>query len=215
MACIYSQIQYGELIALNQISRAVERTPYLWAKLFGATQVMDEARHLEFFSRVLSLFPDKPPIDDRLAAFADSLRSAQSPAELILGTQVLLEGFAHCMFAEGARLGRRASTRAIRMPGTDGAIAFMDVLDRYVGKDETRHVAFGVLYLRHELGRLSPESRRRIERLVDDWSALLDSVVERLGAEVGRLGISSQVLLEQVRRERSVHLRAIGLAGTT
>ena len=120
------------------------------------------------FSRVLSLFPDKPPVDDRLAAFADSLRSAETPAELVLGTQVLLEGFAHCLFAEGARLGRRVTTRAIRMPGTEGAIAFLDALDRYVGKDETRHVASGSSIC----GTSSGAYRRKAVAASNAWSRI-------------------------------------------
>src|SRR6188768_2266571 len=71
MAVVYGQLLFGEVIALHAISRAVDTgLPALWIKLFGATQIMDEARHVEFFSRVTAKLGGPPSALPAIAGVA-------------------------------------------------------------------------------------------------------------------------------------------------
>ena len=48
-----SQFMHGEQGALLCTAKIVETVPWIDAKYYAATQVMDEARHVEVFSRYL------------------------------------------------------------------------------------------------------------------------------------------------------------------
>ena len=211
MATIYTQIQYGEMLALSELARVVHRDPDAWVKLFGATQVMDEARHVELFSRTLAIFPDKAELSQALVFFGERLRAAREPEEVLLGTQVILEGFAQCLFTEGARLGRAAADRASPLGAGDGPLRFLDALERFVGRDESRHVAFGVLLLRQRLPIMPARQRDRLAALAVEWSELLDMVSEHLAPALRSVGVRPQAFAEQVHRSRYLHLRAAGL----
>ena len=50
---LLSQFMHGEQGALLCTARIVETVPWIDAKYYAATQVMDEARHVEVFARYL------------------------------------------------------------------------------------------------------------------------------------------------------------------
>lgn len=213
MADIYTQICHGEVTGLVLTSRAVDRTPHLWAKLFGATQIADEARHIEFFSRVLAELGEVATVNDATASFADSLSSCTEPEEILLGVQVVLETFAQAVFSEGAKLGKQAMSNSIRLPGVEGAAYFLTSLANWVGKDEARHVAFGVAYVRRRWAELSLEKRDKLQRKAEVWMRMLAELNEASTPSMTRLGVNRAALTERVVRACHAHFRQIGLEG--
>src|SRR5262245_40227544 len=73
-----SQFMHGEQLALVTASQLVECAPELEAKYYAATQVFDEARHVEVFARYLreklgtTVFPPAPLVRDILAELIKS-----------------------------------------------------------------------------------------------------------------------------------------------
>ncbi|RME88543.1 MAG: hypothetical protein D6767_09990, partial [Candidatus Hydrogenedentota bacterium] len=66
-AWLLSQLLHGEQGALHVSCQTVEVNPQMQGKLYGATQVMDEARHVEVFYRYLNEKLDKLyTVDDNL-----------------------------------------------------------------------------------------------------------------------------------------------------
>jgi len=53
LAWTLSQFMHGEQGALLATAQIVDATPWIESKFYGATQVMDEARHVEVYSRYL------------------------------------------------------------------------------------------------------------------------------------------------------------------
>ncbi len=89
---LFSQFLHGEQGALTVAARIVESVPDMDAKFYAATQAMDEARHVELFSRFMrekiGLYY---PINDNLAKLlADALSDARWDFPY-LGMQVLIE----------------------------------------------------------------------------------------------------------------------------
>ena len=79
-----SNFMHGEQGALLATAQIVDATPWIEAKFYGATQVMDEARHVEVYSRYLheklgGTYPHQRPPED--AARPD-------PHRLALGHEV-------------------------------------------------------------------------------------------------------------------------------
>ncbi|MCW2896804.1 MAG: aminobenzoate oxygenase, partial [Actinomycetia bacterium] len=90
---LFSQFLHGEQGALTVAARIVESVPDMDSKFYAATQVMDEARHVELFNRFIKekvgLFY---PVNDHLAKLlADALSDSRWDLPY-LGMQVLIEG---------------------------------------------------------------------------------------------------------------------------
>ncbi|MEV0220126.1 ferritin-like domain-containing protein [Streptomyces sp. NPDC050704] len=155
----FSQFLHGEQGAMVCAARIVESVPDLDAKLYSATQTMDEARHAEIYARFLHekiglLYP----VNDNLQALlGDTLRDSRWDMPY-LGMQVLIEGLALAAF------GMIRDTTDKPLPKQILA---------YVMQDEARHVAFGRMALRDYYKQLSDAELREREEFVIDGCYLM------------------------------------------
>jgi 1,2-phenylacetyl-CoA epoxidase catalytic subunit len=148
----FSQFLHGEQGALVCAAKIVQEAPGIDAKFYAATQTMDEARHVEAFSRLLrEKFDLAYPIMPPLKALLDDVVSDGRWDMTFLGMQVLIEGLALAAF----QLFRDESKSTLA-----GAV------NAYVMEDEARHVAFGRLALRDYYPQLTSAERREREEFV-------------------------------------------------
>ena len=141
-----SQFLHGEQGALLCTARLVESVPWIEAKYYGSTQVVDEARHVEAFARYLDeKMPTSYPINENLKSLLDSVLSDERWDLVYLGMQVVIEGLALAAFG--------------MMLGTTQEPLLKNLL-RYVMSDEARHVAFGILSLQEIYADLSADDFR-------------------------------------------------------
>ncbi len=155
----FSQFLHGEQGALVCAAKIVQEVPSIDAKFYAATQAMDEARHVEAFSRLLRekfdlAYPIMPPLKALLEDVVGDSRWDMT----FLGMQVLVEGLALAafqLFRDEAKNTLAASVNA------------------YVMEDEARHVAFGRLALRDYYPELSSAERREREEFVIEASYLM------------------------------------------
>ena len=75
-----SQFLHGEQGALICTAKIVETVPWIDAKYYAATQVVDEARHVEVFSRYLDTKLDGHYTGQPRAAAPDRRRRSPTPA---------------------------------------------------------------------------------------------------------------------------------------
>jgi hypothetical protein len=145
-----SQFMHGEQGALLCTAKIVETVPWIDAKYYAATQVMDEARHVEVFSRYLDeKLSGHYPMNAHLGLLLDDIVSDSRWDMTYLGMQIMVEGLALAAFG------------FIHMMTTE---PLLKKLLRYVMADEARHVAFGVLSLQEYYQQLSAaELRERQE----------------------------------------------------
>jgi hypothetical protein len=142
------QFLHGEQGALLATAQIVEAVPWFEAKQYGATQVMDEARHVEVYRRfVQEKLCHEYPVNAQLKQLLDQILSDSRWDMKFLGMQIVVEGLALAAFG------------TIRDTATN---PLLRDLTAAVMEDESRHVAFGVLSLR-EYCRDLPE-RERLER---------------------------------------------------
>jgi hypothetical protein len=128
-----SQFLHGEQGALICTARIVENVPWIDAKYYAATQVMDEARHVEVFAKYLDTkLSGHYPINAHLRTLLDDIIADDRWDMTYLGMQIMVEGLALAAFG------------FIHMLTTE---PLLKQLLRYVMSDEARHVAFGVLSL--------------------------------------------------------------------
>ena len=170
-----SQFMHGEQGALICTAKIVETVPWIDAKYYASTQVMDEARHVEVFAKYLQ---EKQngfyPINAHLKLLLDDIISDSRWDMTYLGMQIMVEGLALAAFGFMQQM-------------TPDPL--LKQLLRYVMSDEARHVAFGVLSLKEYYTELStPELRERQEfafeaavRMRDRF--LQQEVWERMGVK--------------------------------
>ena len=128
-----SQFMHGEQGALLCTAKIVETVPWIDAKYYAATQVMDEARHVEVFSRYLDTkLSGHYAMNGHLGLLLDNIVEDSRWDMTYLGMQIMVEGLALAAFG------------FMHQMSTD---PLLKKLLRYVMADEARHVAFGVLSL--------------------------------------------------------------------
>ena len=119
------------------------------AKFYAATQVMDEARHVETYKRLIhEKFKAAYPITDSLKNLLEQTLSDRRWDMTYLGMQVLIEGLALAAFQ------RIRDTAKNNLAGAVNA---------YVMQDEARHVTFGRMALREYYPHLSDAERAERE----------------------------------------------------
>jgi hypothetical protein len=147
-----SQFMHGEQGALMAAARIVQTVPDLDAKFYAATQVMDEARHVEAYARLLhEKLGIAYPITPGLKALLEVVLTDRRWDMTYLGMQVLIEGLALAAFQ---RIRDQAQNRLAAS------------VNAYVMQDEARHVAFGRLALRDYYPQLSEAERDEREEFV-------------------------------------------------
>ena len=128
-----SQFMHGEQGALVCTAKVVASVPWIDAKCYGSTQVMDEARHVEVFAKYLDeKLSGHYPINAHLRLLLDDIIADSRWDITFLGMQIMVEGLALAAFGFMHALTREP---------------LLKQLLRYVMSDEARHVAFGVLAL--------------------------------------------------------------------
>lgn len=148
-----SQFLHGEQGALFAAAQVTEAVQFFDGKLYGATQVMDEARHVEVFHRYLDTKLEKLyQINDNLFVIIDALMSDSRWDMKFLGMQIMVEGLALGAFGTLYKITREP---------------LLKELLKNVIQDEARHVHYGVLALREHIAHHLDESERR-ER--EDWA---------------------------------------------
>src|SRR5579863_4492364 len=149
-----SQFMHGEQGALIATAKIVQTVPDLDAKFYAATQVMDEARHVEAYSRLLhEKFEMAYPITHGLKSLLESGLSDSRWDMTYLTMQILIEGLALAAF------------QRIRDQSQNPLAA---AVNAYVMQDEARHVAFGRLALRDYYPQLTDAERDEREEFVVD-----------------------------------------------
>jgi hypothetical protein len=136
-----SQFMHGEQGALICTAKIVETVPWIDAKYYASTQVMDEARHVEVFARYLDdKLSGHYPINAHLKLLLDDIVNDSRWDMTYLGMQIMVEGLALAAFGFIHQL----TTEPL-----------LKQLLRYVMSDEARHVAFGVLSLKEYYAELT------------------------------------------------------------
>ncbi len=160
------QFLHGEQGALLATAQIVDTVPWYEAKQYGATQVMDEARHVEVYRRfVQEKLEHEYPVNPQLKQLLDLILSDSRWDIKFLGMQIMVEGLALAAFGT--------------MRDTTNNALLRD-LTAAVMEDESRHVAFGVLSLREFCQTVTEKERQEREDFVYEAAVLMrDRILNR------------------------------------
>jgi 1,2-phenylacetyl-CoA epoxidase catalytic subunit len=189
-----SQFLHGEQGALICASKIVPAVPDMDCKFYAATQVMDEARHVETYSRYLREKMEMAyPVNPHLKSLLNDVVAESRWDMICLGMQVMIEGLALAAFALIRDFSEEPLAKA---------------LNTYVMQDEARHVAFGRLSLREFYPQLTDAERQEREEFVVYASYLMrdrfmaEEVWEHLGLPVDEClkYVDSSEMMQEFRK---------------
>jgi len=158
---LLSQLLHGEQAALQLCGQLVNICDKMDQKWYAASQVIDEARHIEVLSKFLTRKMNGIyPVGGTLKYLLDQLLEVQGVQKKTLGMQTLFEGTA---------------VGIMDLMRTMSRNAFVSEMIKRVEQDEARHAAFGVLTMRRVVKEASEAERNEME----DWAF---SILETLNA---------------------------------
>jgi hypothetical protein len=152
----------------------VNTVPWTEAKFYAASQVADEARHVEAYRRYLTeKLPISYPVNPHLHELLDQIIREPRFDMTYLGMQIMVEGLALAAFG--------------MMNFTNPQEKLIQQITTLVMRDEARHVAFGVLSLEDLYKEMtSTELREREDFVIESAHLMRDRLLmhevwERLG----------------------------------
>ena len=152
VAYVISQLLHGEQAALQLCGQLTNVCHEMDQKFYAASQVIDEARHIEVFSKFLA---EKcgtiHPIGGDIKTLLDILLQAEGMQKKVLGMQTLFEGMA---------------VGIMDMIRRDSRNPLLTTMLHRVEQDESRHAAFGVLNMRRIVREVTPDELASME----DWA---------------------------------------------
>jgi hypothetical protein len=177
-------------------------------KLYIASQIMDEARHLDVF-RKRALANGGGLMSGGPGSGLRSIISARDFSEMSAIMHIIGEGFIQSLFRSGELLSHNEAEKR---------------MFRLAAQDESRHVSFGVMHMKHLLEN-QPERREEIHSYLDSGEAIfagtgvsasggsMESLGILLGGGVDRIDEGLKGLLAIRRRQVNEYMHRLKVAG--
>ncbi len=166
-----SQFLHGEQGALMTAATLTHAVPDYEGKLYAATQTMDEARHVEVFEKYTRKLAVIYPISPFLKELIDTTLKADHWVKVAIGMNMIVEGLALGAFHNM----RRATSCPLLKSLIEGVL-----------RDESRHVAFGNVYVGKTIADMHADDRE------DAAQFAFDALMMMAGATGNRKGHAPQ-----------------------
>ncbi len=186
-----SQFLQGEQAALLCASKIVQQVPDLDSKFYASTQVMDEARHVEAYQKLLTKFGVAYPMTEPLQILVDQALRDNRWDMTYLAMQVVIEGLALAAFGTIRDVAQNPLAKMV---------------NAYVMEDEARHVAFGRLTLRDYYPELTEAERNEREEFLVEASWLMRDRMTRTREVFETVGLPVEECVETSNNSEIVKL---------
>jgi hypothetical protein len=143
-AQLLSQFLHGEQGALMTAACVTHSVPDTTAKLYAATQTMDEARHVEVYAKYCDKIAMVYPMTPWLKMLIDATLKSDRYEKVMIGMNMIVEGLALGAFNNMYHVTNCPLLKAITFN---------------VMRDESRHVSFGHVFLGPVIKKLDEASR--------------------------------------------------------
>lgn len=175
LARVLSIIYYGERAALEVSAQLISMVDDEECKFALAAQVIEEAKHVSVFRRVLTKLDQIHPVDPWSRRLLADLVLVKDTVAKLIGMQLIVENVANHLFVE---IGRAC----------EEAPLLSEVL-KYVARDEKKHTGIAAIYLPKVLERTSTLRLEFIKLRQVYWSFCLDRTIYNHRFDADALGI--------------------------
>jgi rubrerythrin len=196
LAKIFSLIYYGERAALEVSAQLVPLVDDEQAKFVLACQVIEEAKHVSAFRRLLLKLDEITPCDWWAKRVLTDLVRTRNPVHKLVGMQLIVENIANQLF--------HIIMEKIRDPLT------VKVLE-YVARDEKKHTGLAVIYLPKILKRVGPLEAEILRARQVYWTFCVSQSIWNHRREADALGIDIQIALRRGIEGQDRLVEAMGI----
>lgn len=183
LARILSIVYYGERAALEVASQLIPMVDDEQCKFALAAQVIEEAKHVSVFRRLLTKLDRIHPVNFwSRRVLTDLVRTRSATAKLI-GMQLIVENFANHLFHFLAKVVPDPHVKEVL---------------RYVERDEKKHTGLAAIYLPRVLGGLRPWEIPYIKAKQMYWGFCLERTTYAHRHEAAALGIDLYDAMQKV-----------------
>jgi hypothetical protein len=187
LARILSIIYYGERAALEVSAQLIGLVDDEQAKFALAAQVIEEAKHVSVFRRVLAKLDDIHPADPWSRRLLSDLITTKNRIAKLIGMQLIVENLANHLFHH---IGKAVPDPLLK-----------ELLD-YIGRDEKKHTGLAALYLPVLLPHVGRLALPMIKAKQVYWSFCLDKTIYNHRFDADALGIDLHgAMLEGLRAQ--------------
>ena len=152
-AHLLSQFLHGEQGALMTAAALTHAVPDYEGKLYAAAQTMDEARHVEVYDRYIKKLAKIYPISPWLKETIDATLQADHWVKIAIGMNMVVEGLALAAFHNMRK---------------DTTCDLLRQITENVLRDESRHVAFGNVYVGETIRDMHSDEQEDIAQFAFD-----------------------------------------------
>jgi rubrerythrin len=174
LARVLSIIYYGERAAMEVSAQLLTMVDDEQAKFALAAQVIEEAKHVSVFRRLLKKLDDIHPADPWSRRLLSDLIRVRHVAAKLIGMQLIVENVANHLF--------KHIGEAVPDPMIKEVLA-------YVERDEKKHTGLAAIYLPNILGTIRPWDLPIIKARQLYWSFCLDRTIYNHRHDADALGI--------------------------
>lgn len=184
----FSSVYYGEQGAKVISAQLTTMAPTNEASKFLATQVMDEARHVEVFEGILRFIDRVHGMNPFLNALLTDIARTRHREEKLIGMNLLVEGLALAAF--------KATLKGLRELGiSEQGYRAVGAPIEAIMRDESRHVGFGVVLLPDLLRAASRRRKVEIRMRQLAWLGLLYGSIKYHQRDQETMGVDHVALL--------------------
>jgi rubrerythrin len=174
LARVLSIIYYGERAALEVSAQLLTQVDDEQAKFVLAAQVIEEAKHVSVFRRVLGKLDEIHPVDPWSRRLLSDLVRTRSAVAKLIGMQLIVENVANHLFVV---IGEAVDDPLLK-----------EIL-RYVARDEKKHSGLAAIYLPSILAKVGPLEARLVKLRQLYWAFCLDRTIYNHRFDADALGI--------------------------
>jgi len=180
-AQLLSQFLHGEQGALMTAACVTHSVPDAGAKLYAATQTMDEARHVEVYAKYCEKIAMTYPMTPWLKALIDATLQSDRHEKVMIGMNMIVESLALGAFNN--------MYRSTTCP-------LLKKLTFNVMRDESRHVSFGHVYLGPVFAAMHEDDREEMAQFAFDAINVLAQAQMQGGSLASRADPGFMMVLE-------------------
>jgi hypothetical protein len=157
-AQLLSQFLHGEQGALMTAATVTHGVPDMKAKLYAASQTMDEARHVEAYDMYVNKIAIHYPVVPWLKDLIDATLQTNNFCKVMIGMNMIVEGLALGAFNNMYRQTNEPLLKSVTFN---------------VMRDESRHVSFGHIYLTPTIAAMHVDDREDLAQFAFDAVKIL------------------------------------------
>ena len=196
MAKILSLIYYGERAALEVSAQLVPLVDDEQAKFVLACQVIEEAKHVSAFRRLLKKLDDIHPANFWVKRVLADLVETKHASYKLVGMQLIVENIANQLF--------HIIQEQIKDPLTGKVL-------EYVARDEKKHTGLAVIYLPSILKKVGPLEAEILRARQVYWTFCVSQSIWNHRREADALGIDIQTALRRGIEGQDRLVEAMGI----